>query len=127
MKKLLLTVSALILSSSLSFADIAAPPPAKSKEAIREEMKAHMEQVKAACSADVATTGCSGEGRELMKCVHAYKKSHKEFKFSEGCQSAMKAGHQMRKERKMARKAHKKHKKGDKSEDSESAESEETK
>lgn len=114
MNKLLLTVSVLMFSSSLVFADIAAPPPAKSKEAIREEIKEHMEQVKAACSADVAATGCSGEGRELMKCVREYKKKNKDFKFSEGCQSAMKSGHEMRKERKMARKAHKK---GQKSEE----------
>lgn len=114
MKKLLLTVSALILSSSLSFADIAAPPPDhKGKEEHKAEMKAHMEQVKAACSADVAATGCKGEGREVMKCVHEYKKTNKDFKFSEGCREAMKAGHEMRKERKMARKERKKQKQGE--------------
>lgn len=126
MKKLLLTVSALILSSSLSFADIAAPPT-KSKEAMREEMKAQMEQVKTACAPDVAAAGCSGEAREVMKCMREYKKNNKEFKFSEGCREAMKDGHEMRKERKMARKAHKKHKMHNKSEGSETEATEENK
>jgi hypothetical protein len=112
MKKLLLTITALVLSSTMAYADIAAPP-AKSKEAIKEEIRAHLEQVKAACSEDVAKTGCQGEGRELMKCVREYKKKNKDFKFSDGCQSAMKSGRKMNKERKMARKEHKKDKKAE--------------
>lgn len=114
MKQLLLTVSALILSSSLSFADIAVPPSDhKGLEEYKAEMKAHMEKLKVACSTDVAATGCKDKGREVMKCVHEYKKTNKDFKFSEGCREAMKAGHEMRKERKMARKEHVKQKQGE--------------
>ncbi|MEQ1723519.1 MAG: hypothetical protein ABL930_10115 [Pseudobdellovibrio sp.] len=114
MKKLLLTITVLVLSSTIAYADIAAPPAtAKSKEDIKEEIRSHIEQVKTACAADVATTGCTGEGREMMKCVREYKKKNKDFKLNEDCHSAMKSGRELKKERKMARKEHKKGKKHD--------------
>lgn len=55
--------------------------------------KADAQAINTACTADAATAGCTGEvvGKGLLKCLHAYKKAHKDtFKFSEGCKTAMK-------------------------------------
>lgn len=43
-----------------------------------------------ACAADAQTAGCSGmtAGHGLMKCLHAYKKAHKDFKISDSCKAA---------------------------------------
>ncbi len=90
MNKLLLTVTSMILASSLAYAQA---PAAKDRQAIKE-------QVKSACAADIATTGCTSEGREQMKCIKEYKKSHKDFKFSEGCKMARKEVREMHKNRK---------------------------
>jgi hypothetical protein len=48
-----------------------------------------------ACSAEAQTAGCGGEvvGKGLLKCLHAYKKANKGFKFSPGCKTAMKQRH----------------------------------
>ena len=48
-----------------------------------------------ACTADAATAGCTGEvvGKGLLKCLHAYKKANKTFKFSPGCKAAMQTLH----------------------------------
>lgn len=56
------------------------------------DMKSDKEGVAAACTQDSATAGCGSEvvGKGLLKCLHEYKKAHKEYKFSEGCKSAMK-------------------------------------
>ncbi len=69
------------------------------------DMKSDREAVNAACTQDATTAGCGSEtvGKGLLKCLHGYKKSHKEFKFSEACQSAMKtlkADHKEKKEKK---------------------------
>lgn len=63
------------------------------------DMKADAQGIDAACSQDAATTGCGKDkvGTGLLKCMHAYKKSHKEFKFSQGCKTALK---KMREDRK---------------------------
>ena len=47
--------------------------------------------VDAACSADASTAGCGSEkvGTGLLKCLWAYKKAHKDYKFSDACKSAM--------------------------------------
>jgi hypothetical protein len=121
MKKILFTISALVLSSAMASANMenASAATAKSKEAIKEEIRSNLEQVKASCSADMATTGCEGEGREKMKCVREYKKKNKDFKLSEACKSAMKSGQELRKERKMARKQHAKNKKSESGEKTE--------
>ena len=103
MKKLLLTLTAMTLSANLAYAETTAPA-AKSKEAIREEVKAQREQVKSACSSDVSTTGCTGEGREQLKCIREYKKAHKDFKFSDACKAARKQGQEVRAEFKQMRK-----------------------
>jgi hypothetical protein len=57
-----------------------------------EEVIAAKEQVNSACTADAQTAGCAGEkvGYGLLKCLHEYKKTHKDFKFSEGCKTSMK-------------------------------------
>jgi hypothetical protein len=48
--------------------------------------------VNSACSTEAATAGCGNEtvGHGLIKCIHAYKQAHKDFKLSPGCRSAMK-------------------------------------
>ncbi|MBI3557541.1 MAG: hypothetical protein HY074_14865 [Deltaproteobacteria bacterium] len=54
--------------------------------------KADRQEIDTACTADAATAGCGGEvvGKGLLKCLHGYKKAHKDFKFSDGCKAAMK-------------------------------------
>ena len=105
MKKLLLaSLSAALLTYGVSvFAEEApptaptgatsaeAPPKAKGeRKAMREKMKAEREamreKLKAACTADISVTGCTQElGKGLLKCVHAYKKTHKEFHAEHEC------------------------------------------
>lgn len=127
MKKIIL-LTAVILTGTFAVADIAAPPaptgstqatkPTKEERKARKEERKAMkeqhqaesaemrEQIKAACSADIATTGCSSEfGQGLMKCIHAYKEANKDFKVSDSCKAAAKDGHHMHHERKEARKA----------------------
>ncbi len=103
MNKFLLTTAALILSSTLAWAEEASTET-KAKEEPKQEMQAQKEEVKAACAQDVATTGCKAEGREQMKCIHDYKKKNKDFKFSDACKSAMKGAHEKHKEMKEERK-----------------------
>jgi hypothetical protein len=57
----------------------------------KENMSADAQAVDAACTQDAATAGCGNEkvGTGLMKCIHAYKQAHKDFKVSEGCKTAM--------------------------------------
>jgi len=57
----------------------------------KENTSPDAEAVDSACTADAATAGCGSEkvGTGLLKCMHAYKKAHKDFKFSDGCKSAM--------------------------------------
>lgn len=42
------------------------------------------------CAPDIERAGCTGidESGQLMKCLHAFKKTHKEFQLSLGCKSA---------------------------------------
>ena len=127
MKKFIL-VTAVLLTTTLAQADIAAPPaptgttqatkPTKEerkarkaeRKAMKEQHKAESaemkEKINAACSADAATAGCTtGAGEGLMKCIHEYKASHPDFKVSESCMTAAHEGQHMRHERKEARKA----------------------
>ncbi|HEY6094787.1 MAG TPA: hypothetical protein VIU93_07520 [Gallionellaceae bacterium] len=55
-------------------------------------MKADNQAVDSACKAEAQTAGCGSEvvGKGLLKCMGAYKKAHKDFKYSEGCRDAMK-------------------------------------
>ena len=44
-----------------------------------------------ACKTEAATEGCGNEtvGHGLLKCIHAYKKAHPDFKIGQGCRQAM--------------------------------------
>ncbi len=70
------------------------------------DVKADAQAVNAACTQDAATAGCGSEtvGKGLLKCLHAYHKANKDFKFSEGCKSAMKTLHTDKKEMKKEKK-----------------------
>lgn len=70
-----------------------------SNAAGKEATGADATAVNAACSADAGTAGCGSEkvGTGLLKCLHAYKKANKDFKFSEGCKSAMHKMHEDKK------------------------------
>ncbi len=58
--------------------------------------------INSACASDAATAGCGGEvvGKGLLKCLHAYKQAHKEYKFTAGCREAMKQFREDRQEEK---------------------------
>ena len=58
----------------------------------KAKMETERKAVESACSADASTTGCSGKevGKGLLKCMHEYKKAHKDFKFSDSCKGARK-------------------------------------
>ena len=122
MKKLLLASLTLGLMTfgALAHADeapaaptgsAATPAPSGAKAARKaehEKMKAEnaemADKVKAACAADISTTGCSQEmGKGLMKCIHGYKQAHKDFKLSDSCKAAVEEGHEMHKEHKAER------------------------
>jgi uncharacterized protein YfiM (DUF2279 family) len=79
-------IAGLILASSMSYAADA-------------KIKEDAAQVNTACSADAATAGCGTEvvGKGLLKCLHAYKKANKGFKFSESCKASLKQIHTDRK------------------------------
>ena len=96
MKKILLTLAAMSLSATIAYAN------------------GEGGNMKEACASDVATSGCTGEGKDLQMCVHNYKKSHKGFKLSDSCKSAMKARHEARKEKREERKAKRAEKKDEK-------------
>ena len=59
--------------------------------AARADKAADKLQVDSACKSDASTAGCGNEqvGTGLMKCIHAYKKAHADFKVSDSCHSAM--------------------------------------
>lgn len=86
MTRIALAAAALLFAVSLNaHADNAHPGK-------NPEMKADAEAINAACKSDAATAGCGNEvvGKGLLKCMHAYKEAHKDYKFSEGCREAMK-------------------------------------
>ncbi len=68
----------------------------------KENTTADAQAVNSACTADATTASCGTEkvGTGLLKCLHAYKKAHSEFKFSDSCKIAMKT---MRKDRKVTK------------------------
>lgn len=47
--------------------------------------------INAACANDAATASCGSEkvGTGLLRCLHAYKRSHADFKFSDACKEAV--------------------------------------
>jgi len=66
------------------------------------EMKADAQAIDAACKKDAADVGCGDKivGKGLLKCMHEYKETHKDHKFSEDCREAMKKMKEERKEEK---------------------------
>lgn len=90
MKNILTALTALTLSTSIAYAN---------------------QNVKDACASDVATTGCKGEGKEQMKCLHEYKETNKDFKISDGCKSSFKEHREEMKEKHAERKAKREEKK----------------
>lgn len=58
----------------------------------KAEMEAGRNAVESACTAEASETGCTGKevGKGLLKCMHEYKKAHKDFKFSDACKNATK-------------------------------------
>jgi len=77
----------IVILSACTFLTAHANDPQK-----KEELKADRDQVNTACAADAQTAGCAGKvvGEGLLKCLHAYKKEHKEFKISDACKAARK-------------------------------------
>lgn len=68
----------------------------------KENTSADAQAVDNACTQEGTTAGCGNEkvGTGLLKCIHGYKKAHKDFKISEGCHAAMKQMHTDRKAKK---------------------------
>lgn len=85
---------------------------AEDKAAVKEELKQDKMAVEAACVEEAKTSGCEGKqiGKGLLKCVHTYKKEHKDFKFSDACKSAMKELKGDHKKMKEMKKEHKEEK-----------------
>jgi len=110
MKKALAII--VIAASGFAFADgHKAEHKAKAAE--------HKAAINAACAADASTAGCAGKevGDGLLKCLHAYKKEHKDFVISEGCKASTKSLRDEKKEwkaKKAAEKAAKSEEKADK-------------
>jgi hypothetical protein len=114
MKKIIL-VTALFLTATIAQADVAKPPttPADAsqpapplKEQHQAESAEMREKIKAACASDITATGCTSEfGHGLMKCIHAYKETNKDYKVSDTCKAAAHEGRHMKHERREARKA----------------------
>ncbi len=81
-----------VRSVLLLCAILASAPAAYAADAA---MKDDNQAINTACTADAQTAGCGSEvvGKGLLKCLHAYKEAHKDFKFSDGCKSAMEKRH----------------------------------
>lgn len=49
-------------------------------------------EFKKACAAEIAASGCGDKdlGKGLLKCLHAYKKEHKDMVISDSCKSERK-------------------------------------
>ena len=93
MKNILGLIIGLTLAGSATYAQNIPVDKAAIKANIEEtkkKLKEEKEQVNNACTTDAKTAGCEGKvvGEGLMKCIHEYKKSHKDFKVSDGCKSA---------------------------------------
>lgn len=84
MKNKIKFVSALVIALGIHSAAFANPLTAQDK--------ADATNINTACVQDAATAGCSGEvvGKGLLKCLRNYKKANASFKFTPGCQAALK-------------------------------------
>jgi hypothetical protein len=78
--------TAIALSSILSLSAFAEGKAAQGADA---------QAIDSACTADAGTAGCGSEqvGTGLLKCLHAYKKAHHDFKFSDACKASMEKAH----------------------------------
>ncbi|MCM2354370.1 MAG: hypothetical protein NDI63_12200 [Pseudobdellovibrio sp.] len=113
MKKALAII--VIATSAMAFADNHGEKKAEMKAKAAE----HKAAVNQACASDAEKAGCSGKevGSGLLKCLHAYKKEHKDFAISEGCKASTKSLRDEKKEwkaKKAAEKAEKSEEKADK-------------
>lgn len=88
MKATLSTISAMIMVLGFSVAHAEPTEQIKNDKAAVTADKA---AVKSACAEEAKTAGCGDEtvGTGLLKCFHAYKKTHKDFKPSESCKSSV--------------------------------------
>lgn len=86
----LFVVGAALMVNSLAFADM------------KSEMKTDREAINKACTQEATTAGCADKvvGKGLMKCLHSYRKEHKDFKLGEGCESTIKKLKEDRKQKK---------------------------
>ncbi len=66
-------------------------------------------KISTACATEIKTAGCEGKklGEGLLKCIHEYKKEHKDFAISAECKEAAKAGREEIKEHRLERKENK--------------------
>lgn len=66
-------------------------------------------KVRTACATEIKTAGCEEKklGEGLLKCVHEYKREHKDFTISAECKEAAKAGREEIKEHRSERKENK--------------------
>lgn len=57
-----------------------------------EQRAAKDAEIKKACAAEIAASGCGDKdlGKGLLKCLHAYKKEHKDMVISESCKNGRK-------------------------------------
>ena len=77
----------MLFAATLAFS-FSAVANAEEKGLLKEDAQV----INAACQPEAAATGCGGEvvGKGLLKCMGAYKKAHRDFRFSPGCRDAMK-------------------------------------
>lgn len=75
-----------------------------------ESKRAEAQAVDQACAQDAQTAGCGNAqvGTGLIKCIHAYKKEHKDFKVSEGCRDSFKKLKEAKRERREEKQEEKK-------------------
>ena len=54
-------------------------------------LSADAQAIDNACKTEAATAGCGQAvvGKGLLKCIGGYKRTHSDFKFSDGCRGAM--------------------------------------
>lgn len=113
MKKTLAII--VIATSTMAFADHHGEKKAEMKAKVAE----HKAEIQQACAAEAEKAGCAGKevGSGLLKCIHAYKKEHKDFEISKECKSSRKSLRDEKKEwkaKKAAEKLEKSEEKADK-------------
>jgi len=109
--KIATTIMIVLSTSVLALAaePTATQPTTKEVKAqAKEQIQEAKTKVNNACADDAAKAGCTGQsaeiGKGLMKCLHAYKKEHKDFKVSDSCKMASKDMKEKREEMKEMRK-----------------------